>query len=255
MITEKIRGSVNPTTRLVLPLDFPDKARALELVRTLSGQVGFFKVGLELYLSEGPSILAQIKEIDPDAGLFLDLKLHDIPATVGRAMEAARKYSPDLITIHTQGGLEMMKAAVENSGGVAVLGVTVLTSLDPSSLDELSDEYRKPGLYAARLAQRALIAGCEGLVCSSLETADLRNRFGQAPLLVTPGIRPDWSLVKGDDQKRIGTVSSALTGGSDLLVIGRPIRDAPDPLEACQRVLEEISLALSDLKDDLEPQD
>jgi orotidine-5'-phosphate decarboxylase len=255
VIIDKIRGSEHPAMRLVLPLDLPDKAKALALVKALTGKVGFFKVGLELFVSEGPSILSEIKELDPEAGLFLDLKLHDIPATVGRAMEAVKSFSPDLITVHTQGGLEMMKEAVAKAEGLVVLGVTVLTSLEPSSLDELNEEYRKPGLYAARLAQRALIAGCGGLVCSSLETLDLRNRFGQAPLLVTPGIRPDWSLVAGDDQKRIGTVSSALSGGSDLLVIGRPIREAPDPVEACDRLLAEISSTLRELKNNSQVQD
>jgi orotidine-5'-phosphate decarboxylase len=236
-------------------LDVPDLTQALSLAKSLSGKVGFFKVGLELFVAEGPQILDKIRLAAPDSGIFLDLKLHDIPATVSRAMEAANNFKVDLITIHTQGGIEMMKAAVAKSESATVLGVTVLTSLDPASLDELTNEYREPGLYAARLAQRALIAGCGGLVCSSLETEDLRSRFGNTPLLVTPGIRPNWVQVAGDDQKRVGTISSALATGADLLVIGRPIRDAADPVEACERVLEEIAGSLRTLDDNLEPED
>jgi orotidine-5'-phosphate decarboxylase len=248
VIASAIRQSADPAKRLALPLDVPDRARAVALAKSLSGKIGFFKVGLELFVAEGPTLLADIREAAPGAGIFLDLKLHDIPATVAGAMEATRAFSVDLVTVHTQGGLDMMRAAVAHAGEATVLGVTLLTSLDPSALDELTDEYRKPGLYAARLAQRALIAGCGGLVCSSLETADLRARFGPGPLLVTPGIRPDWTQVAGDDQKRVGTVGSALAAGSDLLVIGRPIRDAPDPVEACDRILGEISSALLEIE-------
>jgi orotidine-5'-phosphate decarboxylase len=214
-------------------------------VKTLSGKVGFFKVGLELFMAEGPGLLGDIRESCPDAGLFLDLKLHDIPATVGRAMETIRNLKVDLVTIHTQGGLEMMKEAVNRCGETTVLGVTLLTSLDPSSLDELSLEYQRPGRYAARLAQRAVVASCGGLVCSSQETSDLRARFGAAPLLVTPGIRPSWSNVQNDDQKRVGSIAHALSTGADLLVIGRPIKDAPSPAEAADKVLAEIEAALT----------
>ncbi|MDR0621646.1 MAG: orotidine-5'-phosphate decarboxylase [Deltaproteobacteria bacterium] len=251
MLAQTIRESADPAKRLALPLDVPDRARALALAKALAGKVGFFKVGLELFVSEGPSLLSDLRQASPEAGIFLDLKLHDIPATVGRAAESAKALKVDLLTVHAQGGLEMMKAAAAKAGQTTVLGVTLLTSLDPSSLDELTEEYRKPGLYAARLAQRALIAGCGGLVCSCLETADLRARFGPAPLLVTPGIRPDWGQVANDDQKRVGTVGSALAAGSDLLVIGRPIRDAPDPAEACDRILEEIDAALKALSNEL----
>jgi orotidine-5'-phosphate decarboxylase len=138
-----------------------------------------------------------------------------------------------------------MRAAVEAAGeGTAVLAVTVLTSLEPSELDELSPEYQRPGLYAARLAQRALIAGCGGLVASSLEAADLRARFGEGPLLVIPGIRPAWASVPGDDQKRVGSVARAIKDGADLLVIGRPISRAPDPAEAARKAADEIASAL-----------
>jgi orotidine-5'-phosphate decarboxylase len=226
-------------------LDVPDRARAAALARSLSGLVGVLKIGLELFLSEGPALIPALREAAPEAKIFLDLKLHDIPATVGRAVAALRPLGPDLLTVHAQGGVEMMRAAVEAAEErTTVLAVTLLTSLEPAELDELSDDYRRPGFYAARLAQRALVAGCGGLVASSREAPDLRARFGPAPLLVIPGIRPAWGAVKSDDQRRVGTVQDAIEGGADLLVVGRPIREAPDPAEAARRVLSEMSQAL-----------
>lgn len=235
-------ASNNPASRLVLPLDQPDKASAIALAEKLSGLAGVLKIGLELFLGEGPELVKEIRKAAPDAKIFLDLKLHDIPATVGRAMASLRRLEPDLVTVHAQGGLEMMRAAVESAGEMTtVLAVTVLTSLEPSEIDELSAEYRRPGLYAARLAQRALVAGCGGLVASSREISDLRARFGDGPLLVIPGIRPAWANVENDDQKRVGSVAQAIADGADLLVIGRPISRASDPAEAARKVLEEIS--------------
>jgi orotidine-5'-phosphate decarboxylase len=208
--------------------------------------VGFFKVGLELFVAQGPALIDNLRKEAPSARFFLDLKLHDIPATVGRAMAAARDLKVDLVTVHAQGGVEMMKAAVEAAAGATVLGVTLLTSLDPATLDELIPDYQqRRGLYTARLAQRALVAGCGGLVASPLEVTELRARFGNEPLLVTPGIRPDWTNIASDDQKRVGTVESALGAGADLLVVGRPIRDAKSPAEAADKILAEIAQTLN----------
>jgi orotidine-5'-phosphate decarboxylase len=245
VITAEIRNSTNPADHLVFPLDVPNRERAVELSRELRGRVGFFKVGLELFVAQGPALIDCLRNEAPSARFFLDLKLHDIPATVGRAMAAAEALKVDLVTVHAQGGVEMMKAAVEASAGATVLGVTLLTSLDPSSLDELSSDYQQRGLYAARLAQRALVAGCGGLVASPLEITELRARFGKEPLLVTPGIRPTWTNINSDDQKRVGTVESALASGSDLLVVGRPIRDAHSPAKAADKILAEIANALN----------
>jgi orotidine-5'-phosphate decarboxylase len=217
----------------------------MALAKSLSGLVGVFKIGLELFLAEGPTLVPAIREAAPEAKIFLDLKLHDIPATVGRAMAAIKPLAPDLVTVHAQGGLDMMRAAVEAAGSeITVLAVTVLTSLDPTDLDELTYEYRRPGLYAARLAQRAIVAGCGGLVASGLEVSDLRARFGTGPLLVIPGIRPSWGLVSGDDQRRVAKVSETIRDGADLLVVGRPIRQAADPAEAAKKVAQEIDRAL-----------
>jgi orotidine-5'-phosphate decarboxylase len=231
--------------RLVVALDVPDRAAAVALAKKLSGLAGILKIGLELFLGQGPDVVAAVREAAPEAKIFLDLKLHDIPATVGRAVASVARLSPDLLTVHAQGGLDMMRAAVEAAGDdITVLGVTVLTSLEPAELDELSPEYRRPGLYAARLAQRAIVAGCGGLVASSREAADLRARFGEGPLLVVPGIRPEWALVPGDDQRRTGTIAQAIRDGADLLVIGRPVSQAPDPAEAARRVTDELAAAI-----------
>jgi orotidine-5'-phosphate decarboxylase len=241
-----IRDSKNPATHLVFPLDVAHRDEALDLASQLSGLVGFFKIGLELFISQGPDIVDSLRSRAPDTGIFLDLKLHDIPATVSRAMNSVAALEPDLVTVHAQGGLEMMKAAVDATPeNTTVLAVTLLTSLDPAEHDELTREYRRPGLYAARLAQRSIVAGCHGLVASGHEVFDLRARFGPKPLLVIPGIRPSWAEVVSDDQKRVGTVAGALRDGADLLVIGRPIRLAPDPAEAAQKIVAEIAQTLA----------
>ncbi|MDR1545666.1 MAG: orotidine-5'-phosphate decarboxylase [Deltaproteobacteria bacterium] len=246
-----LRASQNPADRLVLALDVPDRRRALELAGRLAGRAGWLKVGLELFAAEGLSLLDELKTAAPSAGLFLDLKLHDIPATVGRALAAllsstaggpaGARPTIELVTVHAQGGPEMMAAAAAAAGETIVLGVTVLTSLAPERLDELTEECRRPGRYVVKLAQRALAAGCRGLVASPLEAADLRDRFGPDFLLVTPGIRPGGRRTAGDDQKRAADVGDALAAGADLLVVGRPLRDAPDPAEAADRLLAEIA--------------
>ncbi|MDR0356749.1 MAG: orotidine-5'-phosphate decarboxylase [Deltaproteobacteria bacterium] len=235
-----------PADRLVFPLDVPDRNSALLSVEALSGLVGFFKVGLALFIAEGPSFLKTLRKVAPDCGIFLDLKLHDIPATISQAMVAVNSYGVELVTVHAQGGEAMLKsAALEASPNTVVLGVTLLTSLDPANLGELAESYARPGEYAALLAQRALSSGCGGLVCSPLEVPYFRARFGSEPLLVTPGIRPKWSQVNEDDQKRTGGITEALQAGADLLVIGRPIRNADSPAEAAAKCLEEIRLFLN----------
>jgi orotidine-5'-phosphate decarboxylase len=130
--------------RLIFPLDLPDWAAAEKMARALNGHVGWFKVGLELFVSAGPSVLARLRDLAPETKIFLDLKLHDIPATVGLAAAAAARLGPEMFTVHAQGGLSMMRAAVDRAGSSTVLAVTVLTSLDPSSWEELTPEFRAP---------------------------------------------------------------------------------------------------------------
>ncbi len=226
--------------RLIFPLDLPDWPTAAKMAKTLNGHVGWFKVGLELFIAEGPPVLARLRELAPDTKIFLDLKLHDIPATVGLAMAAAARLQPEMITVHAQGGEPMLRAAVERAGQALVLAVTVLTSLNPTDMSELTPEARQTGALVNILAGRALAAGCHGLVASGHEVASLRRAFGAKPRLVIPGIRPAWAQVAGDDQKRTATPAEAVRDGADYLVIGRPIRDAQNPAEAADRIAAEL---------------
>ncbi len=234
------KKNFEPAERIVFPLDLPNWDQAAALAQCLDGRVGWFKVGLELFTAEGPSVVGRLKALAPRTRIFLDLKLHDIPATVGQAMAAAARLGVDLITVHAQGGEAMLKAAVAQAGPIKVLAVTVLTSLNPSGMEEFTPAMRQGGELVLHLAQRALGAGCHGLVASGHEVAELRRRFGPSPLLVIPGLRPAWAQVAGDDQKRTVTPAQALEAGADLLVIGRPIREAADPAEAADRVAQEL---------------
>ncbi len=236
-----------PKDYIVFPLDLPSYDQAMSYVDSLKDQVGLFKVGLELFISQGPRILESILDIG-GAGIFLDLKLHDIPATVKRAFMAASKYRPRFMTIHCDEGEELLRSVAEdNPGDTKILAVTVLTSLDQKKLKELGyDDKFAHDLSALVLlkARMAKAAGCHGVVCSGLEVAAIKRELGPEFLAVTPGIRPAWSVVKSDDQKRIVTPSDAVKNGADYVVIGRPIRDAKDPADAALRVAEEIRSAL-----------
>jgi orotidine-5'-phosphate decarboxylase len=236
-----------PKDYIVFPLDLPSYDQAMSYVDRLKDQVGLFKVGLELFISQGPRILQSILDIG-GAGIFLDLKLHDIPATVKRAFMAASKYRPRFMTIHCDEGEELLKSVAENNpGNTKILAVTVLTSLDQKKLKELGyDDRFSCDLSALVLlkARMAKAAGCHGVVCSGLEVAAVKRDLGPEFLAVTPGIRPAWSVVNRDDQKRIVTPSDAVKNGADYVVIGRPIRDAKDPADAAMRVAEEIGSAL-----------
>jgi orotidine-5'-phosphate decarboxylase len=207
-----------------------------------------FKVGLELFTKAGPEIIAFIKAATP-ARIFLDLKLHDIPATVQRAMAVIADMGVDLVTVHCADSRDMLTAAVAGADGrVGVLGVTVLTSISPADLKAAG--YRD--IFAAdikrlvlRRAALALETGCTGIVCSGLEVGDLKKKLGNRLVAVTPGIRPAWETTGQDDQKRVVTPARAIRDGADYLVIGRPIRDAADPAAAAQKILAEISAGLA----------
>lgn len=232
---------LSPRERLIFPLDLPDWASASAMAKKLDGHVGWFKVGLELFVAEGPAVVGRLRDLAPETRIFLDLKLHDIPATVGLAMAAASRLGADLITVHAQGGEAMLKAAVDKAGRTGVLAVTVLTSLNPAEMNELDSAHREPGALVRTLAARAVAAGCYGLVASGQEAALLRREFGPGPALVIPGIRPAWAQVAGDDQKRTATPAEAVRDGADYLVIGRPIRDAADPAEAADKIVAELA--------------
>lgn len=236
-----------PEDYLVFPLDLPDLDQAMDYVRKLKDRVGLFKVGLELFASAGPAALRAINDT-AGAKVFLDLKLHDIPETVRRAFLAASLYGPRFITVHCdQGEGTLEQVAKENPGGTKILAVTLLTSLGPEHLRRLGyseDLVRDfPGLVVSR-ARLAKEAGCHGVVCSGKEVAMVKEELGGDLIAVTPGIRPSWTLVNRDDQRRMVTPEEAVRNGADYIVVGRPIRDSKDPAAAATRLAEEISAAL-----------
>lgn len=232
---------------IVFALDVDNLEKATDLAGSLDGHVGMFKIGMELFIQEGPRVVDRIRQ-KSSAGIFLDLKLHDISATVHRAMARIADLGVDLVTVHCASSVRMLEKAVAGGDGkTGVLGVTLLTDNDQACLvaagfkSEFSEDVQKIVGLRASMAHKA---GCRGVVCSGQESAGIKKRFGTDFLAVTPGIRPKWSLTPGDDQKRITTPAAAVKAGSDLLVIGRPIRDAKDPAEAAGKVAQEIDTFL-----------
>lgn len=239
---------MSPKDRIIFPLDLPTEKEALDFATLLCGKVGMFKIGLELFLECGPSIVEKVRAAG-SADIFLDLKLHDIPVTVERAVARVADLGVRFLTVHCGESEAMLKGAVAGSGGkVGILGVTVLTSVG-------ADDIRKAGFlpqYAEDLKQlvikRAVMAhtcGCAGVVCSGHEASVIRDAAGDDFFTVTPGIRPAWEGTGKDDQKRVMTPAEAIASGSDYLVIGRPIRNAKDPVAAAAQVAEEIREGLA----------
>jgi orotidine-5'-phosphate decarboxylase len=232
----------NPQDRLIFALDVPDKKEAERYVKMLEGVVGCFKIGLELFISEGPDVIKMIQD-HSSANIFLDLKLHDIPATVRGALRSAEKLGVRYITIHSTEGETILETAKEVKGsGLEVLAVTVLTSTSASSLASLGirEDINAAALVLDR-ATRAQNSGCAGVVCSGEEAKLVRQKCGEGFKIVVPGIRPQWACVVGDDQNRIATPTQAIEDGADLIVVGRPIRNAEKPKEAAQKIIDEIS--------------
>jgi orotidine-5'-phosphate decarboxylase len=238
-----------PKDRLIFPLDVPNQAEAESYIQLLKDEVGLFKVGLELFVAEGPAILQVLAErygID----YFLDLKFHDIPATV-RRVQARIMPGARLATVHVDSGREILKAGSEaREGGVKLLGVTLLTHLRRDDLQAmgLTQEYQDPTQLVLLRAKLSKEAGCDGVVCAGTEAQAVKAAFGPDFLVVCPGIRPAWSVVPGDDQSRITTPYEAIQAGADYLVVGRPIRQAADPAAAACRTVEEIAAGLATRK-------
>lgn len=232
---------------IVFPLDFPSMEAAESHIRLLDGHVGMFKIGLELFIQEGPSVVQKVRALTR-AKIFLDLKLHDISATVGRAMARVADLGVDLITVHTSSSAQMLEMAVKGGGRkTGVLGVTLLTDNDAQAVAAagFKAEYAASPLALVLLrARMAKAAGCTGVVCSGREVGQIKKELGQSFLAVTPGIRPEWTLSADDDQKRVTTPAQAVSQGSDYIVIGRPIRDAEDPVKAANMVAREIDQVL-----------
>ena len=222
--------------RLIVALDVPTQTEALELVRELSPEVGFFKIGLQLYIAGGPEIVRGV--LATGAKVFLDLKLHDIPNTVGKAVESAHRLGVQMLTIHLSGGEEMIRAAIAGrKHNMSILGVTVLTSASEQTLREtgVSDKIEN---HVLRLAKLGVEKGIDGIVASPHEITMLRREFGGKIKIVVPGIRPSGS--ESADQKRVMTPREAIQAGADYLVIGRPIIADPAPHEAVTRILDEV---------------
>ena len=226
---------------IIVALDVPKVETALQLAAQLAPVVGAFKIGSELFTNAGPEIVTRIRATG--AAVFLDLKFHDIPNTVAKAVAAAVRLDVQMLTIHTCGGLEMMTAAEKAAQETAreldrpaplVLGVTVLTSLDSNELNEVGVE-TNVGKQVERLANLAARAGLRGLVCSPLEIATLREFLPAEMQLVTPGIRA--TSIRTDDQKRTLSAKEALAAGANWLVIGRPIYAAENPRAAVETIL------------------
>lgn len=236
-----------PKDYIIFPLDLPTYDEAMSYVERLTDHVGLFKVGLELFISQGPDIIKSIQDTGT-AGIFLDLKLHDIPATVKRAFLAASRHGPEFVTVHCDEGGEILRTVAKNNpGNTKILAITVLTSLDQKKLKQLgyAEKFVQdlPALVLLK-ARMAREAGCHGIVCSGLEVGAIKQELGSELIAVTPGIRPAWSLVDQDDQKRVVTPADAIKNGADYVVIGRPIRDAEDPADAARRVAKEIEEAI-----------
>jgi orotidine-5'-phosphate decarboxylase len=222
--------------KIIVALDVSAKRAALDLVDQLRDQISFFKIGLQLYTAAGPEVVRDVNATG--AKVFLDLKLHDIPNTVGRAVEAAAQLGVQMLTIHLSGGGEMIRAAVAARGNkMSILGVTVLTSATQATLNEIGID-DKIDNQVLRLAGLGVAAGIDGLVASPHETKALRAACGDKIKIVTPGVRPSWS--EPGDQKRFMTPRQAIDAGADYLVIGRPITAHPNPCEAVAKILEEI---------------
>jgi orotidine-5'-phosphate decarboxylase len=229
---------------IIAALDVPTAQNALDLARQIAPAVGAFKIGGELFTSAGPDIVHRIRETG--AAVFLDLKFHDIPNTVAKSVASATRLDVQMLTIHTSGGLEMMRAAEQSAQKTAqqsgrnaplVLGVTVLTSHDSNTLVETGCE-ANVGKQVERLAALAATAGLRGLVCSPLEIVALRQILPSQIQLVTPGIRTGEE--KADDQKRTLTPREAIDAGANWLVIGRPIYAAENPRAAAEKILKTL---------------
>jgi orotidine-5'-phosphate decarboxylase len=234
---------------IIFPLDVPSVDAAKNFIQLLSNHVGMFKVGLELFVRSGPDLVRRILE-SGTAGVFLDLKFHDIPATVSRAMTGVAELGATFATVHCGENLAMLKAAVEGGNGkVGVLGVTVLTSVSGQDITEAGFCPKYGNNLSSLVMKRAEIAkaaGCIGIVCSGQEVSAVKNRFGREFITVTPGIRPLWDGVSADDQQRITTPAQAVLNGSDYIVIGRPIRNAKYPQNAAKRIADEIAEAVGE---------
>jgi orotidine-5'-phosphate decarboxylase len=237
---------MNPKDRIILALDVDTHEEALKLVKDLAPYVGAFKIGMQLYNSIGPSIVQEVNQLG--GRVFVDLKFHDIPNTVGSAGKVLTRLNCLMFNVHAAGGREMMKKAVDDAKAEAaligteppiILAVTVLTSISDQQLkEEMYVEGMNVRELAVKWAVMAKESGLGGVVCSPREITAIRDACGSDFKIVTPGIRPVWS--EANDQKRITTPLEAIELGADYMVIGRPITQADNPRAAALRIIEEL---------------
>jgi orotidine-5'-phosphate decarboxylase len=226
---------------LIVALDVDSRREAVEKVKAIGDPVGFYKIGLELFTAEGPDVVKAVKDLGKK--VFLDLKFHDIPRTVERAVKSGGRLGVDLMTIHSVGGKAMIRAAADaaaefGAAGPKILAVTVLTSLDQNDLADVGIAGRTPAEQVAAMARFATENGAHGLVCSPKEVGALSRALKAGTLFVTPGVRPAGAAV--GDQKRVATPAEAVRDGATHLVVGRPILAADDPVAAARAIRAEM---------------
>jgi len=229
--------------RLIVALDVPTAQAAQDLVHRIGDAAGLYKVGLQLFTAEGPGFIREL--VASGRRVFLDLKLHDIPSTVGHAVRSAVGLGASMLTVHASGGGEMLRAAVEAAGqgqgsGPAILAVTVLTSFEDDDLHEVGVPSSTAG-QVLHLASLAKSTGCAGVVTSARETTAVRRALGPSLGIVNPGIRPAAS--SKDDQERIATPAEAIQAGASHIVVGRPITRSQDPARAAAEIVLEMERA------------
>ena len=233
----------DPRQHLIVALDVPSVAAAKEIVAAVGGCASTFKVGLQLYTAAGPQIIRDL--VESGHKVFLDLKLHDIPNTVAAAVREAAGLGAGMLTVHAAAGGKVLRVAVEaarnSNPDLLVLAVTVLTSMDDQDLEKVGVRGRVLD-QVLRLGALALSDGCDGLVTSARETAELRSELGSDFVIVNPGVRPVGS--DHGDQARVVTPAEAIAAGANYIVVGRPITAAPDPAAAAKAILDQMSLAV-----------
>lgn len=232
----------DPRQRLIVALDVPSAAAAREIVAAVGDSAFFYKVGMQLYTAEGPSVVREL--VAAGRRVFLDLKYHDIPNTVASAVTEAAKLGVSMLTVHASGGGKMLRAAVQAAREVnpklVILAVTVLTSMSDSDLDKIGIHGQVVD-QVLRLAALALANGCQGVVASAREASDLRKRLGYEFAIVTPGVRP--AGTEHGDQARVVTPHEAISAGATHIVVGRPITAAADPGSEAREILSQIAAA------------
>jgi len=229
----------DPRQHLIVALDVSTAAAARKIVAAVGDSASTYKVGMQLYAAEGPQIVREF--VASRRRIFLDLKYHDIPTTVGSAVREAAKLGVSILTVHASGGSKMLRAAVEAARSVnpdlIVLGVTVLTSMDEPDLQETGARGKLLD-QVLRLAELAIRSGCQGIVTSAHETAQVRSRLGHGFAIVNPGIRP--AGADREDQSRVVTPAEAIAAGATHIVVGRPITQAANPAAEVEKILQEM---------------